>query len=141
MKNKIGIKTYVIVLLVLVAFAQGYVAIALDNRMDSYKAGLALVPAALCYSYFLSANAKTLNKRAYSGYIAHVATYLIVNISYWLHAFIYLLTNDGISDKSLALDNGWFGVLICMPLFWGLGLLIHTFGAWMSKGFENVSLK
>lgn len=61
-------------------------------------------------------------------------TYLLVNASYWLHAGLLAVTGN-----SNALDPSWQGALFAMSLIGGAGLLVHTVGTLLSKGYENVS--
>lgn len=120
------------VALVLIA----HVALVLQDSVINATSALALVPAALLYAFFITRYKAAIAMRPYASYLLHVATYFIVTGSYWLHAFI--LSIDGNFDIA---TNGWSGVLYGMSLIWGIGLLLHTVGALLSRGYETASIE
>lgn len=111
-----------------------YIAVFAENRVDKWSM-LLLGVVALYVAWFQWSRRRQLRQRAYGRYLLHVLTYLLVNGSYWLHAG--LLAAAGNSN---ALDSSWQGALFGMSLIWGVGLLVHTLGALLSKGYENVSV-
>lgn len=126
---------YILLLVLLLLGCHIFTAVALDSEINVW-AGVALLPAAITYAVFGYTNKKILRKHAYGELLIHLVTYLLVNMSYFAHA---MFTAE-FKEDSFSLQAGWYGVIIIMPLFWGLGLLMHTFGAWMTKGFEDVSI-
>jgi hypothetical protein len=127
-----GLAQYVGALVVGVLVVQGYTAVATDGRLTIGTA-LLLVVVALYVMVFTVRNATALRLRAYATYFAHALAYLIVNGSFWVHAWILML-----SGRAEVLQEGWSGPLIWMSALWGSALLVHTIGAMLSKGYELV---
>ncbi|MUK00904.1 hypothetical protein GM708_02535 [Vibrio cholerae] len=123
---------YVIVLVVGVLVVQGYTAFVADGRISAGTA-LLLAAVALWMVVFTVRNATALRQRAYGTYFVHAVAYLIINGSFWVHAWILILAGR---DESL--QQGWSGPLVSMSVLWGAGLLAHTMGAMLSKGYEHV---
>lgn len=117
-----------------VAVVQLFIAIVADNRI-TLGSNLLLAVVAIYYAFFAYAYRKRLRMRAYGEYAVHLCGYLLVNGGYWLHAGVLVL-----GGHSELIDDAWYGVLFGMSLFWGIGLLIHTVGALMTKGHENVHI-
>lgn len=111
-----------------------YMALFADNRVDIWSM-LLLSLVALFAACFQWAQRRALRQRAYAPYLVHVLTYLLVNGGYWLHAGLLVATGNG--DR---IDTAWQGALFGMSLIWGFGLLLHTLGTLLSKGYEDVSL-
>lgn len=130
---------YVATISVMLAGVHLFIALVEKSEM-TVAASFALVPVALTYLYFPVAFRKKIKKEAFLSYILHSTTYLLVNISYWIHGFILYIQDADANEGALILSNNWMGVLLAMPLFWGIGLLIHTFGAWITDGFEDVQI-
>lgn len=131
--------TYTGVLLALNILVQ-LIIVMRDNKIDVVST-LVLGVVYVYYLYFsyLNPNTKnTLNQLRFGRLIAHVVTFVIVNVSYHLHAFILIIANsDSIrGNKDFLMDPGWFGPLFGMLTFWGIGLLMHIIGSIISRGFE-----
>jgi hypothetical protein len=93
---------------------------------------------ALGYAGFLLAYGRRLAKVRFGLLAAHVMTYTAVNAGFLLHFFILAATGSPAvhGPGEFVMDPRWFGVVIGMPTFWGLGLLIHSLGAILGRGFE-----
>lgn len=117
-----------------VTCVQLFIAFVAENQitLGSY---LLLAAVAIYYASFLYRQRKPLRMRAYSEYVAHLYGFILVNGSYWFHAGLLVLAGN----QDL-IDGSWSAVLFGMSLFWGVGLLIHTFGALVTKGHENVHI-
>ncbi len=135
--NEISIKRllqYVLIIIGGVLVVQLYIAFFAHNRVNVWSM-LLISLVALYMAWFLWWQRRALRQRAYAGYLLHVLTYLLVNGSYWLHAVLLLTTGNGDS-----IDATWQGALFGMPLVWGAGLLLHTLGTLLSKGYEDVTV-
>lgn len=117
-----------------VAVVQGYTALLAESRI-TVMTMLLLVGVAIYALVFYLRHRPSLRMRAYAGLFVHVLTYLIVNGSFWIHAAILVL-----SGRREVLASGWSGPLIAMSVLWGIGLAAHTFGALMSKGYDDVAV-
>ena len=113
---------------------QGYTAFVADPRITVGTA-LLLVAVAVYMAVFTLRNATALRQRAYGTYFAHAVAFLISTGSFWVHAWVLMLTG-----RDEALQNGWSGPLVSMSVLWGAGLLVHTIGAMLSKGYEHVEV-
>ncbi len=102
-------------------------------------AGLGTAAIAVYYFWYNYSANKLLSKVRFTQLVAHLVGFVIINLSYHIHAFILFVNNNeaikGTSDFSI--NEGWFGVLFGMTCFWGIGLLIHAFGSILNRGFEN----
>lgn len=112
---------------------QLYIALIAHNSVDVWSM-LLLSLVALYMAWFLWWQRRALRQRAYAGYLLHVLTYLIVNGSYWLHAGLLFASGNG-----NLVDAAWQSALFGMSLIWGAGLLLHTLGTLLSKGYEDVN--
>lgn len=94
----------------------------------------------LYYVYYHITSKNLLAKIRYGRFVAHVVSYLIINISFHLHAFILFAQNSPAirGDQYFALSSDWFGVLFGMSTFWGIGLLIHMIASIANRGFEEL---
>ncbi|WGW13014.1 2TM domain-containing protein [Saxibacter everestensis] len=110
------------------------IAFADDGRITVRSTLLLAVVACFIAGFYL-VRRPAIRQRRYAYYFLHVMAFLLVNGSYWLHAGI--LSLDGRADVVAAT---WSGALYAMATFWGIGLLIHTLGAFLSKGFEDVDV-
>lgn len=133
MNNKIY--QYTALLAVVLAACQIFIATTQDSEITPL-AGLAIVIPAIIYAAFIYTNKSEIRKVAYASLISHLVTYLLVNMSFWAHAFF----TASFEDEIVSFESGWYGVLIAMPLFWGFGLMMHTLGALYGKGFEDVEI-
>jgi hypothetical protein len=129
-----GLARYTGALVVSVLVVQGYTAFVADGRVTAGTA-LLLAAVALYMVVFTVRNATALRQRAYGTYFAHAVAYLIINGSFWVHAWILLL-----SGRDEVLQQGWYGPLVSMSVLWCAGLLVHTIGAMLSRGFEHVEV-
>ncbi|MBP6880293.1 hypothetical protein KBC31_01540 [Candidatus Saccharibacteria bacterium] len=114
------------------------------NNID-IESQLFLAIIAIYYIYFnqIKAN-KPLSKIRFGKLVGHFIGYLIVNLGYFIHAYVLLISDsDAIKfgGGRIALNPGWFGVLFGMATFWGIGLLIHTIASVASRGYEDLSRK
>lgn len=117
-----------------VAIVQLYIVFAADNRI-TLGSEVLLAVVAIYYASFLYWHRKRLRMRAYGEYFVHLFGFILVNGSYWFHASILVLAGN----RDL-IDGSWSAVLFGMSLFWGIGLLIHTCGALITKGHESVHI-
>jgi hypothetical protein len=69
---------------------------------------------------------------AHGNYFVHAVAYLIINGGFWVHAWILML-----SGRDEMPQQGWSGPLPSMSVLWGAGLLAHTIGAMLSRGYEH----
>lgn len=125
---------YAAILVVGMAVVQGYTAIFADSRI-TIVTGLLYAVIAIYAFVFPLRQRPSLRMRPYASYFVHVLTYLIVNGSFWIHAAILVW-----SGRGEVLASGWAGPLISMSVLWGLGLVVHTFGALTSKGYDDVAV-
>jgi hypothetical protein len=109
--------------------------IAVRGSQIDLIAGLLLLTVAAYYSYFLFSTRTALRRIRFGQLVAHAAGFVIVNISYHIHAGLLLLLG-----KRDLLDENWAGVLIGMFVFWGIGLLVHLVASVAMRGYENVSV-
>lgn len=129
-----GLARYTVALVAGVLVVQGYTAFAADGQVTVGTA-LLLAAVALYMVVFTLRNGTALRQRAYGTYFAHVVAYLIINGSFWVHAWILML-----SGREEVLQQGWSGPLLSMSVLWGAGLLVHTIGATLSGGYEHVEV-
>lgn len=111
------------------------------NHID-LVAQLLLGVVALYYAWYSYSSRQLLCKVRFGRLVAHVVGYLIVNLSYHLHAFVLFVSGSAAingDDASGGIDEGWFGVLFGMATFWGIGLLIHLIAAISNRGFEELA--
>jgi hypothetical protein len=109
----------------------GFILLAAGGRI-TLLAALLLAVIAVYVAAFAVRNSTALRIRPYGLYFTHALAYLIVTGSFWLHA--WLLALSGHRDT---LDQGWSAFLVSMSALWGLGLVVHTIGAVLSKGYED----
>ena len=95
---------------------------------------LALAPAAVALWWVARRANVALTRVRFGRWRLHVLSFVIIMGLFWLHA-AYALTFGHTS-----LGGGWLGLLAGMTVGWGLGLVIHTVGAWRAKGFEYVEI-
>ena len=104
------------------------------------SANLGLVLIALYYIWYHYSSQDLLARVRFGRLVAHLVGFIIINVSYHLHAFIlYVTDNPAIrGEDGFAINRGWFGVLFGMTTFWGLGLLIHMLASIANRGFEEL---
>ena len=129
-----GLARYTGALVLGVLVVQGYTAFVAGGRVTAGTA-LLLAAVALYMVVFTVRNATALRQRAYGTYFAHAVAYLIINGGFWVHAWILMLVG-----RDEMLQQGWSGPLVSMSVLWGAGLLVHTIGAMLSKGYEHVEV-
>ncbi len=136
---------YLTFLIFAMALIQGYIAWN-DNQVDATSMVM-LAGVALVYFYFAYFKAfmpgpigAQIRRTPYARLMLHLATYLIVNVSYGIHGFVLYVQNADINNGQVLFDQGWFGPLIAMPTWWGLGLLIDSLFTWKDRGFDDVEL-
>jgi hypothetical protein len=129
-----GFARYTAALIAGVLVVQEYTALAADGQITA-GTGLLLAGVALYVVVFSVRNATALRQRAFGTYFAHVLAYLIINGSFWVHAWILIF-----SGRGEILQQGWSGPLVSMSVLWGAGLLVHTIGAVLGRGYEHVDV-
>ena len=119
------------------------VIIAIAGNTVGILASVLIAAIAAGYVTLLLVYGKNLRRLRYGALTAHFVTYLAVNVGFALHFLILALMGAPVvqsglqtTPAALALSPGWFGVLISMPALWGAGLLVHTLGAVLGRGFE-----
>lgn len=125
---------YVLALGAGMAVVHGYTALLAGSRI-TLGTGLLLVAVALYIVLFVRRNGTALRTRAYGSYFTHASAYLVVNGSFWLHAWVLALAgrDDVVAER-------WAGALVPMSVLWGLGLLAHTIGAVVSSGYDDAAV-
>lgn len=95
---------------------------------------------AVGYAAFLVHERGALGRVRYGLLAAHAITFASVVGGFMLHFFVLAVLGDPAVDTGtngdFVFDPGWFGVVVGMPTFWSLGLLLHTLGAILGRGFE-----
>lgn len=109
--------------------------IALRGHKIDHVAGLLTVAVALYYAYSQIATRARLNKIRFGRIIHHIAAFVIVNLSFHIHAG-YLL----VSGQKELIQEDWYGVLFAMFIFWGLGFLIHLTASIAQRGYEELEV-
>ena len=84
---------------------------------------------ALGYAGFLLLDRGHLGKVRFGLLAAHVVTFALAVTG---NPAVTASTSGG----GFVMDPGWFGVVVGMPTFWLLGLLVHSLGAILGRGFE-----
>lgn len=128
---------YVLTVLGLVVLTQ--VVIALDGGRVGLPAAIAVGVIALVYAWYLLTRGAELRRLRFGPYVAHAATFVIVVTAFHLHLFVRaVLADDAVAGTPhFPLDEGWFGAVVAMTAFWGLGLLAHTVAAIGMRGYED----
>jgi hypothetical protein len=111
---------------------QLYIALVAANEI-TIGAYLVLAAIGLYYFLFRASHATQLRQRPFGDYFAHVGGYIVINGSFWIHAALLVATGN----REL-IDSNWAGLLFGMSVLWGIGVLLHTIGAVLDKGYENV---
>lgn len=96
-------------------------------------AGLLTAVVAIYYAYSQIINIARLNKIRFGRLVHHIIAFVIVNISFHIHAG-YLL----VSGQRELLQEDWYGVLLAMFIFWGIGFLVHMTASVALKGYEEL---
>jgi len=107
--------------------------IAVRGSKIDLVAGLLTVVVALYYAYFQVVNKFKLNKIRFGMLVSHVIGFVIINLSFHIHAG-YLL----ISGQREVISEYWYGVLFAMFIFWGLGFLVHLTASVALRGYEEL---
>ena len=94
---------------------------------------------AIYYYWFNWKNKNKLKKIRFGYLVSHFITYVIVNLSYSILSFIVFAksTVTIIGDGSIIIPTDWSGALLYMPIFWGIGLIIHALASISNRGFEE----
>ncbi len=124
---------YMGILLVMCVALQ--VIIALRGHKIDHVAGLLTAVVALYYAYSQIVTNPRLNKIRFGRLIHHIVAFVIVNISFHIHAG-YLL----VSGQRELINEGWYGVLFAMFIFWGLGFLTHMTASVAQRGYEELEV-
>ncbi|NYF99397.1 hypothetical protein [Janibacter cremeus] len=104
-------------------------------------AGVLTALIALGYAGFLLRNRDRLGKVRFGLLAAHVVTFAAVVGGYLGHFFLLAVSGNAAvaapsAGEDFVMDPGWFGVVVGMPTFWLMGLLAHSLGAILGRGFE-----
>ena len=130
----IDITVYLGGLIVGVAMAHVVIGVVEDGRMTAVG-GLMLSGVGLFIAAFMYVRRAAMMQRQYAYYILHVLAFLVVNASFALHTLgMYAADRDG------EITDSWQGVLFTMPLFWSIGLFVHTLATVFSTGYEHVEV-
>lgn len=115
------------------------VALAIRGSRIDALAGLLTGASALFYAWWLITRGRALRKIRFGQFTIHAITFAIVCVPYLLHGFVLALLGSPALDgnQHLALQPGWFGVLVSMPALWGVGLIIHGVASVGMGGFEE----
>jgi hypothetical protein len=126
------------IMFALCAFLQITIAVR-GNHIDLVSQFL-LAVIALYYAWYNYSSRNLLRRLRFGRLVSHLVGFLIVNVSYHLHAFILFVSNNSAikGDAEFTIDPSWFGVLFGMMTFWGLGLLVHLVASIANRGFEEL---
>lgn len=125
--SKSLILPYLLVLLAAVAALQIFIAV--QDITPVAAIGLFVIAAAIFIWHW--GNRKALNKVRFGNAVTHAMAYVVVNASFALHAMLGGAFTVG------APEPGWVASAIAMPAFWGIGLVVHLFGATLGGGWED----
>jgi len=116
------------------------IVIAIRGSKIDIVAAILLGIIAIYYTYNEFTSRKISGQIRYGRLVTHLVGYLVINLSFHIHAFFLFINDSPViqGEEGLAFDGGWFGILIPMTTFWGLGLLTHAAGSIISRGFEEV---
>ena len=109
--------------------------IAIRGHKIDHVAGLLTAVVALYYAYSQITTRTKLNKIRFGRLAHHIAAFVIVNISFHIHAG-YLL----VSGQKELIQEDWYGVLFAMFIFWGLGFLMHFTASVAQRGYEELEV-
>jgi hypothetical protein len=100
---------------------------------------LLLAGVGLYYVWYHYTSRNLLRRMRFGRLVAHIVGYLIVNVSYHLHAMVLFISGSAAIKGTGAylIDEGWFGVLFGMATAWGVILLTHLATSIASRGFEG----
>lgn len=113
--------------------------IVIDHNQVGLIEMLALAVVAVYYAFFFITRRSRLRQIRFGMLVAHLTGYLVVNLSYLIHAFVLILNNSPAirGDDQFLIDRGWFGVTFAMATAWGIGLLTHALSSIASRGWEE----
>lgn len=109
--------------------------IAIRGHKIDHISGLLTVIVALYYVYSQVTTRHKLNKIRFGRLVHHIVAFMIVNLSFHLHAG-YLL----VSGQKELINEDWYGVLFAMFIFWGFGFLIHLTASVAQRGYEELEV-
>jgi hypothetical protein len=137
-KYKKSLLQYALVLVILSTLLQIFIAIR-GNHID-FLSQLFLVVIAVYYFWYHYATKNQLSKLRFGRLVAHLIGFLVINLSYHIHALILFVTSNPAikGTEGFTIDPAWFGVLFGMFSFWGVGLLIHLVASVVNRGFEEL---
>ncbi len=107
--------------------------IAVRGHEIDLLAGLLTAVVAMYYAYSHITSSSRLNKIRFGRLVHHTIAFVIVNISFHIHAG-YLL----VSGQKGLIQEDWYGVLFAMFIFWGLGFLMHMVASVAHRGYEEL---
>ena len=137
-KYKKSLLTYTAVMITLSTLLQIIIAIR-GNHIDLLSQAL-LVGIAVYYFWYQSATKSQLTKLRFGRLIAHLIGFLVINLSYHIHALILFITDSPAikGNGEFSMDAAWFGVLFGMFCGWGVGLLFHLIASIANRGYEEL---
>lgn len=117
------------------------IVIALRGNHIDFVSQLLLAVIAVYYFWYHYTTKDQLSKLRFGRLVAHLVGFLVVNLSYHIHAFVLFVTSNPAikGTDGFSIDPSWFGVLFGMFSFWGIGLLIHLVASIANRGFEELS--
>ncbi len=117
------------------------IVIALRGNHIDFVSQLLLAVIAVYYFWYHYTSKDQLSKLRFGRLVAHLVGFLVVNLSYHIHAFVLFVTSNPAikGTDGFSIDPSWFGVLFGMFSFWGIGLLIHLVASIANRGFEELS--
>lgn len=137
-KYKRSLLQYTTVMIALSTLLQIFIAVR-GNHID-FLSQLFLAVIAVYYFWYHYTTKNQLSKIRFGRLVAHLIGFLVVNLSYHIHALILFVTSNPAIKGSdgFTIDPSWFGVLFGMFSFWGIGLLIHLLASIANRGFEEL---
>lgn len=137
-KYKKSLLQYTAVVVVLSALLQIFIAIR-GNHID-FLSQLFLAIIAVYYFWYHYTTKNQLSKLRFGRLVAHLIGFLVINLSYHIHAMILFVTDSSAikGTGEFSIDSAWFGVLFGMFCFWGIGLFIHLVASIANRGFEEL---
>ena len=137
-ESKRSLLTHLVIMLALCTGLQTVIAVRGSNI--DLTAQLLLAVVALYYAWYHYTSRNLMRRLRFGRLVAHLIGFLIINLSYHIHAFILFVSkNPAIKGPGeFTIEPSWFGVLFGMTTFWGLGLLIHLVASIANRGFEEL---
>ncbi|MFT4189412.1 MAG: hypothetical protein QM621_12620 [Aeromicrobium sp.] len=116
------------------------VVIAVDGHRIGAVAYLGTAVVAVAYAAFHLVRGRQLAQMRFGRLVAHVCGFITVNLGFHIHA-AWLVMEDSPAirgEHGFPLDDGWFGVLFGMFVFWGSSLVCHLIASIAQQGYEEL---